>query len=534
MKKIFSILLCFFVCFVVYAETYPTTEQIDRATIEKELDLARKNLAFEKEQYELTKTGSIWALAHDLTHVLKLSGDACSIAANIITIWKAPAVEAALKGKEGIQMTMRITSIVDSLNSLRQLMIAETAGLDKAIAINSILSTLKSEIETLNKEADFIKNNAKQLGVAGKTLDSLSLVGNLVSTYYDFINAVENWTTPAELERQIKLAKQEYEEAALRVQQLETMLKGIEHLESQGETPTLSGGVSMDVQVLEDGTVIAPDEDGGYTTCYPDGRVTHTDKNGKTTTVDNNQTETDSQQTIPDPDTESYTGVFGDILNGGSTTTEEAGDIVIETSQSETSSIWQNLGTVIKEKIGNWTKNFFTLKTLENVANWGLRRLLSLNPVLATVFKELKIDNIRSLVGLCKDVFNMIKGLFGGKKFLDLLKSSTVLKSVLANAVMWGIKLLYENFIKPMLTKFINKIVDWFNKIMNKNGLGWLSKFIDLKDLLNKGLDKLYSKGTTWTKAKIDVWLEINETGNDKSPTNGGNSVLSGPKLITD
>ena len=334
MKKIFSILLCFFVCFFVYADTISAPEQLDRATIENSLEQARKILAFEKEQYELTKSGNFWAHTQNCLHVVKIVGDAASITANLITIFKGPAVEAALKGREGLQLTMVLTRYSQNLHTVIELVGDGKSVGERARDLNTIISNMKADLELLHESAEFIKKNSKQLGIAGKALDSFSLIGNLFQLHTDIINLRENWSSPSELKKRVELAQKEYEEAKMRVEQLEAMLKKVDELEKQEVTTVLTGGVSMDVQVLEDGTIIAPDENGGYTTCYPDGRVTHTDKNGKTTTVDNNQTETDSQQTIPDPDTESYTGVFGDILNGDSTTAEEAGDIVIETTIS--------------------------------------------------------------------------------------------------------------------------------------------------------------------------------------------------------
>lgn len=241
-------------------------------------------------------------------------------------------------------------------------------------------------------------------------------------------------------------------------------------------------------------------------------------------------------------------GIMGDLKNAGKDIGNDALDIFKETWKSTTGSIWTKLKSSMKDGIqgainslkGNammLIKKYLSLENLTNLVNVGLQKLLSLNSTVKKIFEVLGLNNINNIVGLCKDIFKLVKGLLNGGSFLTLLRSSVFLKNMAANLIKWGVDLL-KNLLSGLLSKVLGKLVDWTKKFVNKvlGALG-IKASIDFQKLLSKGIDAALNAGTKWVKGKVDGWAKPKDTGTktqDKSKTNsGGKNVFAEPISVT-
>ena len=238
--------------------------------------------------------------------------------------------------------------------------------------------------------------------------------------------------------------------------------------------------------------------------------------------------------------------VMDDLEKAGEDVLDDALDIFKNTWKNTTGSIWDKLKSSVKGGLQGainsvksnakiLIKKYLSLESLETLANFGLQKLLSLNPVLATIFNKLGLNNINNIIGLCKDIFNLVKGLLNGGSFLSLLKSSEFLKNVLSNAIKWGISVL-KNLLSGLLTKWLSGLTKWVEKFVNKvlGALG-IKVSIDFQKLLQKGIDAALKSGTKWIESKIDKWVNPSkESDKDEIPVNtGGTNVFNQQILVT-
>lgn len=235
--------------------------------------------------------------------------------------------------------------------------------------------------------------------------------------------------------------------------------------------------------------------------------------------------------------------IMDDLENAGKDVLDDALDIFKDTWKNTTGSIWDKLKSGVKGGLQGainsvksnaqiLIKKYLSLESLETLANFGLQKLLSLNPTLEKIFNKLGLNNINNIIGLCKDIFNMVKGLLNGGSFLSLLKSSEFLKNVLSNAIKWGIDLL-KNLLCNLLSKWLSGLADWaegfVNKVLGKFGI---KVSIDFQKLLNKGIDEALNAGTKWVKAKVDSWLKPADKQNSSNPPPAGGTNVFDQQIL--
>ncbi|MBR4666952.1 MAG: hypothetical protein IKO93_24005 [Lentisphaeria bacterium] len=231
-------------------------------------------------------------------------------------------------------------------------------------------------------------------------------------------------------------------------------------------------------------------------------------------------------------------GVIKDAESAGKDVLNDALEAFKTTWKSSTGSIWDRLKDSVKGGIqgainsikGNLhalITKYTSLAELEKIANWGLNKLLELNPTLKTIFTNLGLNNINNLIGLGKDIFNLVKGLLNGGSFLTLLRNSTFLTNVLKNALNWGLNVL-KNFLSGLITKFLGKLVDKISNFVKKVlGAFGINIQIDFQNLLKKGVDAALNAGATWVKVKVDTFLSpAGQTSKKPAKSKIGKQVL--------
>ena len=223
-------------------------------------------------------------------------------------------------------------------------------------------------------------------------------------------------------------------------------------------------------------------------------------------------------ESTPDPSSlqspsEILDTIMKDAESAGKDALDDALDIFKETWKNSTGSIWDKLKQSIGQGVSGGIQalkgnlkalvvKYLTWQNFENLINYGLQHLLAKNPVLAGILNKLGLDNINNIIGFCKDIFNLVRGLLNGGSFLELLKNSPFIRNVLANLLQWGLDKV-KDFLSGLFTKWAN--AQWVSNFVNKVlGAFGISTSINFQNLLSKGLDKALNAGTKRVQVIID------------------------------
>ena len=232
--------------------------------------------------------------------------------------------------------------------------------------------------------------------------------------------------------------------------------------------------------------------------------------------------------------------VMADAEAAGKDVLNDALETFIETWNSTTGSIWEKLEQSVKDSaqtavnsikanIKILIRKYASLDELKKVADLGLKKLLRLNPKLNEVFTNLGLDNINNIVGVCKDLFKLVRGLLNGGSFLDLLRNSDFLKRVFENAAAWGVGLL-KNLLSNLASKLLSPVVKWLQNFIDKalSALG-IKGCVNLQALLQKGVDSALNAGGKWIQAKIDDFLNPQTSVSPSSQTTNTGILQTSP-----